>query len=804
MTDDDDLQAIDESATPPSVSSTASLLDADGPLFQRNLLPEPSIIQFLCDRVKTNPGFEQQLCAVIHQSKVDAGAAMAAANAITILVRAGVHFNGADLQGVKISGADLSEGQFDSAQFQGADLRGVILSRSWLRQADLSNVQMEGVRLGESPYLELDSDLACCVYSPDGTMLAAGIGYWGLVVYSTATWTRVHQIGDTGSCYSIAFSPNSQQIVFGSGDKVRLLDCSSGKEVLVMKGHTKHVHSVAFSPCGMLLASAGMGGTVRLWNSQTGECRFVLEGHTQEISSVKFTPCGRQLLSGSMDGTIRYWDSMTGESDLVLESVLGGVCCLAYSHDGRWIVSGQDDGTIQVWDAVTRERGPVLRGHTDDVRGVAFSLDDQWIASSSRDETVRLWDSSTGVCVSTFIGHRSDVWDVAFSPDGTQLASGGEDHRVRLWDISSIGWSVDQQEHHVGHVDNVMYSSKALYLLSASSGTIQQWDPVTGKPEPSVFNFLEGTKIHEMKVSPDGNQIAVGTAGGTVQLWDRRTGTVGSVLEGHKNAVYFILYSPCGRWLLTCDEKNYALLWDLRDTQQQSPIRTEVVEKALEVYDAAFSSSGHRIAILYRHNSVRIIDLPSRRLVQSKKFEVGDSYSLAYSPNGQELAFGCRDGSIYLWNVDQSDDEECSAKLRGHQSWVLSVAYSSCGQWIAYGSGDQNVWLWRRSPEEPTSWSCVVTVRSLFDSVDQIVWSPVVPMEFVTLCSDKSVRIWRVSNDGGRVVVRMLWGSNLRMLYAEGLVLDNATGLSPINQSLLFQRGAVDSSVVHGKDESEP
>ncbi|KAG0272168.1 hypothetical protein BGZ97_011067, partial [Linnemannia gamsii] len=48
--DDDDLQAIDESATPPSLSSAASLLDADGPLFRMNLLSEPSIIQFLCDR----------------------------------------------------------------------------------------------------------------------------------------------------------------------------------------------------------------------------------------------------------------------------------------------------------------------------------------------------------------------------------------------------------------------------------------------------------------------------------------------------------------------------------------------------------------------------------------------------------------------------------------------------------------------------------------------------------------------------------------------------------------------------------
>ncbi|KAK3804786.1 MAG: hypothetical protein JOS17DRAFT_826011 [Linnemannia elongata] len=91
----------------------------------KNLLTEPSIILFLCDRVKSTSDFEQQLRAVIDLSKTDASAAIAATNAITILVRAGVTFHGADLRGVKIPGADLCGGEFDYAQFQGSDLRDV-------------------------------------------------------------------------------------------------------------------------------------------------------------------------------------------------------------------------------------------------------------------------------------------------------------------------------------------------------------------------------------------------------------------------------------------------------------------------------------------------------------------------------------------------------------------------------------------------------------------------------------------------------------------------------------------------------
>ncbi|KAF9537274.1 hypothetical protein EC957_008518 [Mortierella hygrophila] len=152
------VETMEEDMDPGSeiASLTALSLDGNNPLFQENLLDEPSIIQFLCDRVKSTPGFEQQLRAVINLSKSDETATIAATNAITILVRAGVTFHGADLRGVKIPSADLSGGQFDYVQFQGADLTGVNLSRSWLRGADMSGAQMDGVQFGELPYLELE------------------------------------------------------------------------------------------------------------------------------------------------------------------------------------------------------------------------------------------------------------------------------------------------------------------------------------------------------------------------------------------------------------------------------------------------------------------------------------------------------------------------------------------------------------------------------------------------------------------------------------------------------------------------
>ncbi|KAF9951529.1 hypothetical protein BGZ72_006990 [Mortierella alpina] len=158
---------------------TAQGPDPESPLVRRSFVGEPSILQFLEERARQEPTFKKQLLAYVEASKTKKNWRIAAANAITILVRAGVQFNSANLKHIQIPGADLRFGVFDSAQLQRADLRKVNLANVWFSKANLSGARMSGVEFGELPYLQEDDAVSRIIYSPDGGTFVSLLKYGG-------------------------------------------------------------------------------------------------------------------------------------------------------------------------------------------------------------------------------------------------------------------------------------------------------------------------------------------------------------------------------------------------------------------------------------------------------------------------------------------------------------------------------------------------------------------------------------------------------------------------------------------------
>ncbi|KAG9062251.1 hypothetical protein KI688_006583 [Linnemannia hyalina] len=779
-------------------------LDPKSPLFKRSLIAEPSIIQFLCERVQQHPDFERQLHSLIEQSKTDPTVSVAAANAITILVSAGARFNGADLRGVSILGADLSGGQFDSAQFQGADLRDVILAKSWLRKADLSNARMDGVRFGELPYLEsLKYPFSCCAFQLGETVVAVGSDEGHINFYDSTSWIKLRTIQQSQQSWvlGIDFSLDGKRLATrDQAGKVRVLDLRSDENVVVvMEGHVEGVTSVALSPCGKQVALANDEGAMCLWNIESGNVDFALKGHTSSVWSVMYSPDGEQLVSGSGDKTIRFWDPITGISSTVLQSP-DEVSCLALSRNGRTIASGGFGGNIQLWDAISGEPGTVFRGHTSTVTCVKFSEDGQRIASSSCDRSVRLWDAATSMPISVLGNHNDVVYGLSFSPNDQQVNSVGGDSKVRLWDVD-VTRSTSEPQGHAGNILSVSYSADGRSIFSASRDkSVRHWSSTTGS---TGIIRLEVTDWSVVAFSFDATQIATGGQNGIIRLWNCQTEAAEGMMQGPTGSVQSLVYSPCGRWILSSSltmdvgpKSSYryptARLWNLEKAQQECTLPDLLIDGRCSPYFTAFTSTGSLLAIGDFDGIVSLYDTHTKARVKVISIEEYALYAVAFSPSGKQLAI-CSLASVYLWDLQS---EQPTLKLDYHvfRGLSLCLSYSPCGKWLASGCDKNTLGLWRRDASETESWSCVTEVREFSGFVGCIAWNPTGTLEFVTGSDDHAVRVWRISDDNGSASVRLIWGSDAGFLCLSGVISASAIGLSAVNQQLLIQRRTVDVS----------
>ncbi len=763
------------------------------PLLDVSLTPQHwicdlGVVRWLTERVLQEPAFKEQLLAIIERSKTDPTVRRAAANAITILVRAGMQFNGADLQGIQIPGADLSEGVFDSALLQRADLRKVHFRKSWLRSANLKGAQMAGVRFGEWPTLQEESAVRSCTYSPDGKTCAIGLENGTISVYSTSNWEKIHTLrghtkpvwsvvyspsgqqiasgsvgqtmrlwdaqtgalthtlqGHTDSVSSVVYSPSGQQIASGSRDNtVRLWDAQTGALVHTLQGHTSYVSSVVYSPSGQQIASGSFDETVRLWDAQTGALARTLQGHTDSVSSVVYSPSGQQIASGSWDKTVRLWDAQTGVLAHTLQGHTYSVNSVVYSPSGQQIASGSSDKTIRLWDAYTGALAHTLQGHAEPVRSVVYSPSGQQIVSRSFDETVRLWDAQTGTLAHTLQGHTSTVSSVVYSPNGQQIASGSSDHTVRLWDAQT-GVLAHTLQGHTYSVNSVVYSPSGQQIASGSQDTtVRLWDAQTG----TLARTLQGHTDYVSSVvySPSGQQIASGSSDKTVRLWDSQTGEPGPTLQGHTAGVLSVVYSPSGQQIASGSGDHTVRLWDT----QTGALAHILQGHTGWVNSVVYSPSGQQIASGSHDHTVRLWDSQTGEPGPTLPGHTNSVRSVVYSPSGQQIASGSNDDTVRLWDAQTG---EPGPILQGHTHWVSSVVYSPSGQQIASGSQDHTVRLW-----DAQSGALAHTLQGHTSYVSSVVYSPS-GQQIASGSGDKTVRLWDTASGQCVAVIRDFSGA---------------------------------------------
>ena len=448
--------------------------------------------------------------------------------------------------------------------------------------------------------------------SPDGRWLAVG----GMVGTGTKYQDAIRLIdlqappdtplrllkGHSNVILSLAFSPDGQRLLSGSGDDTaRLWDLSTpleagvstaldtglqtGKTLQILRGHTDDIYAVAFSPDGARLVTGSDDHTLRLWDGDGNPIK-VLTGHTDDVMAAAFTPDGKYLLSGGYDKSIRLWDAGTGAFIKQLAKQDSRVGSLAISPDGKKVLSGPAYAphTVNVFAIPSGQRLLRFTKHKNTVIATAISPpDDQGrklaATGGGSDNEIYLWDLATGEIRHKLVGKGNPIWSVGFARDGGSLAWGNENtryvffdkgplqHRFQLRQGSAAGFDPTWG----GRVTDDSRYSRAIQQVGTTrirtaNGQIHRTLEILqdGRVTHTITRgSTDGYDHRSLTLTLDGKTVVSGGMNGVITSYDVATGKKRQEFIGHTGDVWAVAPSPDGRFLVSGSADQTVRLWEL-------------------------------------------------------------------------------------------------------------------------------------------------------------------------------------------------------------------------------------------------
>lgn len=552
-----------------------------------------------------------------------------------------------------------------------------------------------------------------------------------------------------------AFSPDGRVLAIGIGDgKIRLLDVATGKQIRVLEGCSG---GFSFSRTGNLLAAGSQDGkNVKVWDLTSDRAPRILgefevtKNNDPSLGAVVLSPDGTKLVIGNFS-KIKLLDVATGKT---LRSFEGSDRLAAFSPDGGLLASGDPSksGAINLWDV---ESGEVVRSFTSlvqELRSMTASPEGKILVNTGT-AGVRLWDLAGGAQRVFGQGvNEGSIGAVAFSPDGKQLAIGGylpfisflESRGLALWDLKSKQPTTSFEAGANGevsgeleHINNIAYSPDGKTLATISdkeagpiggnaSVRVNLWDTSTGallhsieahpKPKRNAGRRSRNAASRERRTetappveddevelegaraitfSPNSKTLASGGGNEEIKLWDVRTGRQLPRKFERSATPNFLTFSPDGRLLVAGSGgglfPGLENLGGLADT-----LGGAVLEVALQRAKMSEADKERiRQALKERpawepEPKLKIWDAATGALRYSFEKDIAGVTAAAFSQDSKVLATGGDDWQVKLWDMTNGQP---LAKLGGHDSGVTALAFSPNGK-ILISASSNDIRLW--------------------------------------------------------------------------------------------------------------
>lgn len=533
-----------------------------------------------------------------------------------------------------------------------------------------------------------------------------------------------------------------------------------------------HVSMLAFSPNGAVLAGADEYGDTRVWRledilASRGESAGLrLRGHSRNLTDLSFSPDSQWLATSSADRTVRVWDvarclayDQFGATAPISASAVGaaqlsgpaaGVQRVTFDVTGALILAGDADGVITVWRRAVSGRSSIragsenewteansLRGHSGSIQSL-HPISDGRFMTSAEDGTVRYWEPIVED-PARLRGHRTSVNCVALTPDGRHAVSCDGGYAMFVWDTetaaavarvtapfqgSARGLACWEQEHH--QVVAAAFTPHAEH----GWGRIVAWlldDPSS----PRVHFEYSGPSYDRSErsfcsigVAKAGTRLAVGDASGGIHLLE---------LDGVKLGDAQRVQLPVGDLVVSSIESlDVAGRWWLAGTG--APGDSEQAEhSSIWIVDGKSGSVVGEVGASVHQNSLRDISACFRDSEDGK-----DSGRATMCATADVL------GVIRMWNIDWSGAAPQISPgdtLVGHSGPVGGLAFHPMQRRLASAGDDRTVRIW-----DTTTGTELVALRGASGPLTETSFDPV-GSRLLTACMgmrgvDNTILMW--------------------------------------------------------------
>lgn len=444
----------------------------------------------------------------------------------------------------------------------------------------------------------------------------------------------------------------SGQIVYHSGQYALSYDFDAHKQH-IFTGHAEEILCLTLHPDGLFAATGDKGPNPRLvvWNTINHNILFSDRGfHRCGVNHVAFSKDGKLLASVGMDlehcVAVHRWE--TNELLFTSFSDRGKCLGLTFLNNGAVAVCG--DSYLYFWnkssEGYVKRRGNFSRhSPVQALTCIAPIGHEDSIASGTSSGQMFLWTDRN--CVRTAKGHKGSVISIYSCTHG--VLSGGKDHRVRLWthrlepgatfDMSSFGHNPSIRSVCMSpDGTSILVGTRAceVYEISAVDGSDLRGGLIT-----STHNT---GKLRDIAVHPKRHEFATVGDDGRLRIWDMNTKTLLKVATFDAE-VRCVCYGPMG----------------------------DILVVGLGG-DPSLPKSG----------AYAVINEEDLTLVHESKDSTQPISVVSFSGEGETLAVGSEDGSVYLYAVQ--DEYELIGRCVRHTAAVNHIDFSIDGEWLRTNS----------------------------------------------------------------------------------------------------------------------